>query len=178
MQVREQDVGLQREPGPDRPDEFLPFVRPSAALGQKAFFLELLHGEGNVSKQVHRDKQGPDKAKGSVLHFTDTPRPKTDATERVPPWLNPMEGHGPSWPQIRLIAKLAIEVPLVEVQSWSTFADLGAEVREVANIIAAEFEKLCVVDDPIAVNQVVSQVGKLAQFVCQGRADQAMLPCF
>jgi hypothetical protein len=120
----------------------------------------------------------PRPAEGSVLHFTDTPRPKTDATERVPPWLNPMEGHGPSWPQIRLIAKLAIEVPLVEVQSWSTFADLGAEVREVANIIAAEFEKLCVVDDPIAVNQVVSQVGKLAQFVCQGRADQAMLPCF
>jgi len=24
---------------------------------------------------------------------------KTDATERVPPWEKPVEGHGPSWPQ-------------------------------------------------------------------------------
>jgi len=29
-----------------------------------------------------------------------TADPKTDATERVPPWEEPVEGHGPSWPRI------------------------------------------------------------------------------
>ena len=45
---------------------------------------------------------GPEDGRDGARPSNERPNggrdPKTDATERVPPWEKPVEGHGPSWP--------------------------------------------------------------------------------